>query len=273
LFSARESLAGEKPCRAAGAIARMSCRRPVPVSPVLYALAISFVALMGLAMPVAAFDAGGQASAQASECAAGWELDGQLCYPACPAGFTAAGPLCREQCPPGHVDEGDTCRLGPDVTEKRSRPRDGAHLTRTAYRELFVNFVQLYRAGAAVFASPLTEEEKSFLRRFFPERLVGGLRVVMIPAIELPFGVDAIAMTIGPDLVVVEQGQRSEAVLKHELVHVCQADRVGLGQFIRGYADQFVDSGYDYRGIAFEREAYAFADLDEPISRHLGYCE
>jgi hypothetical protein len=85
--------------------------------------------------------------------------------------------------------------------------------------------------------------------------------------------VDSIAMTIGNDLVVVEQGHRSSSLLKHELVHVCQADRFGVDAFIRSYADQFVDTGYDYGSIPFEREAYAFAEIEAPIATHLGYCE
>ena len=80
-------------------------------------------------------------------------------------------------------------------------------------------------------------------------------------------------MTIASDLVVIKAGQRSEWVLKHELVHACQADRAGDDEFIRNYADQYVDSGYDYGQIAFEREAYGFNEATGPVSGYLGYCQ
>jgi hypothetical protein len=157
--------------------------------------------------------------------------------------------------------------------QKEARTRGGTQLTRTAYRDLFVKFVQIYRAAAAFIAAPLGAEEKTFLRQFFPGRLVDGVRVAVVPALDFPFMMNVKAMTIGPDLVVVKDGERSSTILKHELVHVCQADRHGLDQFMRDYADQYVDAGYDYNKIAFEREAYGFQDVSGPISAYLGYCD
>ena len=211
--------------------------------------------------------------AQQSECAPEWELDGQLCYPPCPQGFAGSGPVCTQTCPAGAVDEGTTCRSGEQVAEKETRARGGTQLTRSAYRDLFVRFVQIYRAAAAFVAGPLTENEKTLLRRYFPARLVDGVRVAVVPALEFPFVMNVKATTIGSDLVVVKDGERSDWVLKHELVHVCQADRVGDDQFIRDYADQYVDAGYDYNKILFEKEAYGFNDVNGPVSAYLGYCQ
>jgi hypothetical protein len=213
------------------------------------------------------------APAQQGECAADWELDGQLCYPPCPDGFAGAGPVCRTICPADSVDEGTTCRSAGGVVEKETRARSGTQLTRSQYRDLFVKFVQIYRAAAAFVASPLTEAEKTYLLQFFPARLVDGVRVAVVPALELPFVMDVKAMTIGSDLIVVKGGQRSDWVLKHELVHVCQADRVGDDEFIRNYADEYVDSGYDYSKIALEKEAYGFNDVTGQVSAYLGYCQ
>jgi hypothetical protein len=62
-------------------------------------------------------------------------------------------------------------------------------------------------------------------------------------------------------------------LLKHELVHVCQVDKLGLDGFMREYADQYVDGGYEYENIRFEQEAFAFDAMSGPVSRHLGYCD
>src|SRR5262245_48797730 len=94
-----------------------------------------------------------QVTAPAAECAVTWELDGGLCYPACPPGFGASGPVCLRPCPAGYVDEGLTCRNQSQTIRKESRPRGGTQLTRSAYRDLFLKFVQLYRAGAAFLAT------------------------------------------------------------------------------------------------------------------------
>jgi hypothetical protein len=119
----------------------------------------------------------------------------------------------------------------------------------------------------------LTPEEKGFLVQFFPQRLVDQVRVIEVPGMTLPFFVDPSATTIGNDLIVIKSGQRSTQLLKHEFVHVCQYDHLGFDEFMRQYADQYVDGGYDYNRIAFEQQAFAFAGSGNgPIAGHLGYC-
>ena len=45
-----------------------------------------------------------------TECGAGQEKSGLLCYPACSAGYVGAGPVCWETCPAGYKDDGAFCR-------------------------------------------------------------------------------------------------------------------------------------------------------------------
>jgi hypothetical protein len=189
-----------------------------------------------------------------TECAAGWQLDGGLCYRACRAGYSPAGATCRENCPTGYVDEGQTCRRDAHVINKIVESRGTGQLTRSDYQDLFASFMQITRAGASFFAQPLSADEQSYLRQFFPARLVSRVRVAMVPAINTPPSLPNVqAMTLGDDLVVIKQGERSSAILKHELVHVCQVDKLGPDAFMRDYADQYVDGGYDYGAIRFEK--------------------
>lgn len=48
-------------------------------------------------------------------------------------------------------------------------------------------------------------------------------------------------------------------LLKHELVHVHQFQRMGLPKFLAKYVWQWITAGFRYRGIALEEEAYANA--------------
>jgi len=63
------------------------------------------------------------------------------------------------------------------------------------------------------------------------------------------------------------------SLLKHEFVHVCQYDHYGPEMFATMYADQYVDGGYDYNNILFERQAYGFEPTNQIILNHLGYCQ
>ncbi|HEX7153942.1 MAG TPA: hypothetical protein VF618_20805 [Thermoanaerobaculia bacterium] len=56
---------------------------------------------------------------------------------------------------------------------------------------------------------------------------------------------------------------RFERLLRHELVHVCQVNRLGLVRFLAAYATEFLRHLYTersidkaYRKISFEVEAY-----------------
>jgi hypothetical protein len=74
-------------------------------------------------------------------------------------------------------------------------------------------------------------------------------------------------------LIIVRKGRRSTNLLKHEFVHVCQYDRLGREGFANSYADQYVDGGYDYHNIEFEKQAYGFESRDQRIADYLGYCK
>jgi hypothetical protein len=63
----------------------------------------------------------------------------------------------------------------------------------------------------------------------------------------------------------------SDALLRHELVHVRQAGELGLPRFLWRYAAEYVKNRRRgmhheaaYRGISFETEAFA-AEKDEPV--------
>lgn len=45
-----------------------------------------------------------------SDCPAGSERSGALCYPPCRPGYTGVGPICWQNCPPDHHDDGAFCR-------------------------------------------------------------------------------------------------------------------------------------------------------------------
>lgn len=45
-----------------------------------------------------------------TDCGAGQQKSGLLCYPSCAAGYTGVGPVCWQQCPAGYTDDGAFCR-------------------------------------------------------------------------------------------------------------------------------------------------------------------
>lgn len=45
-----------------------------------------------------------------TQCGAGQEKNGLLCYPACPSGMYGVGPTCWQTCPNGYSDDGALCR-------------------------------------------------------------------------------------------------------------------------------------------------------------------
>src|SRR5262245_19440053 len=108
-------------------------------------------------------------------------------------------------------------------------------------------------------ARPLRQDEKQYLGQFFHDRLVDSVRVVELEGMTGAFNHSASATTYGNDLIIIRKGQRSNSLLKHEFVHVCQYDRFGTGEFANMYADQYVDLGYtDGPQMEFEKQAYSF---------------
>jgi len=50
-----------------------------------------------------------------SGCAAGYEKQGALCYPACREGYYGVGPVCWQRCNDGYTDDGLTCRADASI--------------------------------------------------------------------------------------------------------------------------------------------------------------
>jgi hypothetical protein len=208
-----------------------------------------------------------------SDCWAGAEKDGAFCYPRCRAGFSGAGPMCWGQCPAGFTNDGATCRRDLHIIARDSYGRGPGFLTRSDYRGIFERHIRDHRNIWLARGSPLSAAERASLSAFFPHRIVDGMRVFEMEGMTGAFIFNADATTYGPEFVTIKKGSRNTNLLKHELVHACQYDRLGVDGFARAYADQYVDSGYDYNQIPFERQAFQYASRAVSIKDHLGYCE
>jgi len=80
----------------------------------------------------------------------------------------------------------------------------------------------------------------------------------------------AIAITLGRRVYIAAE-HATEAILRHELVHVRQAGELGLARFVVRYVAEYLRNrrrgmAHDeaYRAISFEVEAFA-AELDQPV--------
>ena len=212
------------------------------------------------------------ASPALGDCWAGAEKDAALCYNRCREGFHGVGPVCWGSCPTGYSDDGGTCRRDAHIFAKSSYGRGAGYLTRGDYHGIFYRYIRDHHNIWKPSANSLREDEKQYLRQFFPERLVSSVGVVELEGMTGAFSHTASATTYGNDLIVIRKGQRSMGLLKHEFVHVCQYDQVGSGTFANMYADQYVDGGYDYNNIEFERQAFGFEPTNQTIVGYLGYC-
>ena len=198
-------------------------------------------------------------------CPIGKSNEGGLCYMSCPAGFRGVGPTCYADCPAGFHDDGAVCRSDPEVVPKTAYERGIGQLRRTQLRDVIARYINdsytTYRNSPA--RTRLTAAERTFLAPFFPSTLLDRVRIVENDGFSGPLVTVAVqgiaAMTVGADLVLIQRGQRSNLLLKHELVHTCQYRALGQEAFGRTYADQYVDGGYGYGSIVFEQEAFAFA--------------
>lgn len=203
-------------------------------------------------------------------CDNGWERSGALCYPPCPAGYKGNGPLCWKNCPSGYKNDGATCRKPGKIIAKKSYGRGAGHLQRGNYRRIMFRYIRDHHNVNKAFGKPLTAAEKTFLAKFFPQRLINKVRIVEKKG-RTGFGNHkAAATTYGNDLIIFKKGSRSLKTLKHEMVHVCQYDKLGTKGFAYAYADQYVESDYNYRNISFEQDAFDFASRNQHISKYLG---
>lgn len=163
------------------------------------------------------------------------------------------------------------CKLGCKA-KHRWLPR----LSKALLRNPFHAYIEANRAAYRRRARPLTRSEKKYLRRWFPKRLVNRVRVLVLKNTTGFFNYKAGATTYGSDFIIVKRGHRSNGLLKHEMVHVCQYDKYGIRGFAKRYAEQYVTSGFNYNQMTFEIEAAKFQKIPKNktphISRKLGYC-
>lgn len=238
------------------------------------------------------------------KCRSGYTGVGPVCWQKCPLGFVDDGATCRKdvqilgaensscpwhdkcglglakgcsRCPEGFVNDGCTCRRDVEILAKDTYGRGAGFFKRSVYRDVFRMAIEDHRRIWLARATPLTNSEAAYLRRFFPARLVDNVKVFEMLEMTGAFNFNAGATTYGQDFITIKSGNRSLRLLKHEMVHSCQYEHMGSFEaFAREYADQFVDGGYDYRSIRFEREAFQYAaipdDQTPPIVDFLEYC-
>lgn len=84
---------------------------------------------------------------------------------------------------------------------------------------------------------------------------------------------DVLAITIGRRIYVSAEvgGSTLERLLRHEMVHVRQMQRLGVVRFLWRYLREYVahrraglEAAAAYRSVSFEREAFA-AEESEPV--------
>lgn len=238
------------------------------------------------------------------KCKVGFTGTGPVCWGTCPLGYNNDGATCRmdvsiisanndqcpiydkcgltfakgcSTCPTGYKNDGCTCRRDVSIVSRPSYGRGAGYLLRRDYHGIFNRYIRDHRNIWLPSAKPLTPAEKAYLLQFFPKRLVDKVKVYDMDGMTGAFNFKAHATTYGNDFVAVKKGFRTNRLLKHEFVHVCQYDKYGGEGFGYEYANQYVDGGYNERKGLFEQQAYGFqglADASTPrIKAFLGYCE
>jgi hypothetical protein len=123
-------------------------------------------------------------------------------------------------------------------------------------------------------AEPLAKEAREALTPYFEPATLEAIRVHRVPRIRPPWPV-ALLGRIGRapldfghvwgitylDTIVLAtelvDDLRATSFLFHECVHAAQVRRLGPVGFVRRYVEEWAASGWRYRGIGLEREAYA----------------
>jgi hypothetical protein len=76
-------------------------------------------------------------------------------------------------------------------------------------------------------------------------------------------------------LLLVKAGNRTLKLLKHEFVHICHYDVLGVEGFAREYANGYVGGNYEYANILMEQDAYDYQNRDDArtpiVSKALGW--
>lgn len=121
-------------------------------------------------------------------------------------------------------------------------------------------------------ARPLNEVERARLGGFFSEGLLRSARVARAGEVELPLMGVARRLSGGQmplervggialiDTVVIARGDENLGTLFHELVHVAQYRRLGVGGFLRAYIGGWAAAGCSYMEIPLEVQARALQD-------------
>jgi hypothetical protein len=147
----------------------------------------------------------------------------------------------------------------------------GAHLVFAAL--VAAEYIEAHRSVAVLFnGSPLTSAEMAFLAPFFPARLLSGVRIFEGEHAGF-LNDDALAVTYGSDVIFTSPGNRTNTTLKHEMVHICQYDLLGVRRFAGAYMAGYIDAGCDYATNVYEKQAKTF-ELSGTgrIDAFLGYC-
>jgi hypothetical protein len=143
-------------------------------------------------------------------------------------------------------------------------------------------FIRQQRMKYLPTAAPLSNEQKSTLRPFFPDAILDSARLFTLSGTRIPnpdfyetllsFGLDS---TMLPDFsnsmaavtfqdVIVSHEPFTDRLLFHELVHVVQYSKLGLSGFATKYVEGFLQGG-GYEGIPLEINAY---HLDSEFAAH-----
>src|SRR6266849_8385906 len=121
-------------------------------------------------------------------------------------------------------------------------------------------------------AAPLSDNQKAVMVSFLPESTLNSARIVMLRGIRVgnpPFYEELVQMGFErgslPDFdlmaavtfvdTIVSHVVLTDRLLFHELVHVVQYEKLGLGEFSARYVSGFL-SGGSYEAIPLEMNAY-----------------
>jgi hypothetical protein len=121
---------------------------------------------------------------------------------------------------------------------------------------------------------PLSKEERLKLEGYFEPRILDLVRIAIVDRIsnpefydelrekEIPIPMDftsAVGFTL-IDCILLRKGFESISTLFHEMVHVVQADLLGVRKLVVLYLFELIKNKTQYRNILFERQAYTLAN-------------
>ena len=146
------------------------------------------------------------------------------------------------------------------------------------YREWLLEQHDLHMPGAR----PLSNEERALLGRYFDQRILDIVHIAIVDHVSNPgFYSELSDLSISSlldfsqaagftlmDCILICQYYQSlpsswNSILFHEMVHVVQYDILGLEKLLDQYLASWVQTGYQYNGILFERQAFKLEDRFE----------